>query len=224
MIFILSALWRSRIRGLWKLPDQRVWLLGKLSLVLMGGAMLSKYLSNFLLMGGAVFPTCCLTWGQTMVEVMKITVTSFKRSHACTVTLSAHDPAAGHGWPMPLPETSGHPEASLGQSLAGSLLLSPESWCTQVSVWALQESVSPGLCKFWQVYVGLMMISSKRAYAIPKSAITRASAPIAGHCWPIPMQETLKHSKASLAKSLLGLLEHIRFFLSPLRITDAYGI
>ena len=25
-------------------------------------------------MGGAVFPPCCLTWGQTMVEVMKIMV------------------------------------------------------------------------------------------------------------------------------------------------------
>ena len=23
-------------------------------------------------MGGAVFPSCCLTWGQTMVEIMKI--------------------------------------------------------------------------------------------------------------------------------------------------------
>ena len=33
-------------------------------------------------MGGAVFPPCCLTWGQTMVEVMKIIVTSFKRSQA----------------------------------------------------------------------------------------------------------------------------------------------
>ena len=31
-----------------------------------------------------------------MVEVMKIMVTSFKRSHACTASLSAPDPAAGH--------------------------------------------------------------------------------------------------------------------------------
>ena len=27
---------------------------------------------NFLLKGGAVFPPCCLTWGQTIVKVMKI--------------------------------------------------------------------------------------------------------------------------------------------------------
>ena len=43
----------------------------------MGGTMLSKTLvkktsSSFLLMGGVVFPHCCLTWDQTIVEVMKI--------------------------------------------------------------------------------------------------------------------------------------------------------
>ena len=31
-----------------------------------------------------------------MVEVRKIMETSFKRSHACTATLSAPNPAAGH--------------------------------------------------------------------------------------------------------------------------------
>ena len=39
-----------------------------------------------------------------MVEVMKIMVTSFKRSHALTATLSAPDPASGHSQPMPLPK------------------------------------------------------------------------------------------------------------------------
>ena len=49
------------------------------------------------------------TWGQTMVEVMKIMVTSFERSHACTTaTLSAPNPAAGHHWTTPLLETPGH--------------------------------------------------------------------------------------------------------------------
>ena len=56
---------------------------------------------------------------------------------------------------MPLPETPGHSQASLGQSLLGSLLLSPGSWYTHVSVYALQESVSPVLCKFWQLYGGV---------------------------------------------------------------------
>ena len=73
-------------------------------------------------------------------------------THCCT-----HCPqtGAGHRWPMPLPETPGHSWASLGQSLVGSLLLSPGSWCTQDFVCALQEFVSPVLCKFWWLYGGV---------------------------------------------------------------------
>ena len=65
-----------------------------------------------------------------------------------TVTLSAPNPAAGHRQPTPPPETPGHSQASLGQSLVASLLLSPASWCVQGSVCALQESFSPVMCKF----------------------------------------------------------------------------
>ena len=72
-----------------------------------------------------------------MMEVMKIMATSFKRSHAYTATLNATNPAAGHLQPTPPLETPGHSQASLGQSLVGSLLLSPRSWCTQGFVCAL---------------------------------------------------------------------------------------
>ena len=82
-----------------------------------------------------------------MVEVMKITATSFKRSCAHTAAFSVPDPAAGHHQLMLPPETPGHLQASLGQSLVGSVLLSPGSWCTQGFVCAFQESVSPVLCK-----------------------------------------------------------------------------
>ena len=68
---------------------------------------------------------------------MKIILPSFKRSHAGTATLSAPDPTAGPSQPMPLLETPGHSQASLGQSFIGSLLLSPGSWCTQGFVCAL---------------------------------------------------------------------------------------
>ena len=64
-----------------------------------------------------------------MMEVMKTMVTSFKRSHAPTGTLSATNPAAGHSQPTPLLESPGHSWASLGHSLVGSLLLSLGSWC-----------------------------------------------------------------------------------------------
>ena len=66
----------------------------------------------------------------------------------------APNPAAGHCQPMPLPETPGHSQASLGQFLLWSVL-SPGFWCTQGSVCALQESVCQVLCKFWQLYGGV---------------------------------------------------------------------
>ena len=73
---------------------------------------------------------------------MKIMTTCFKRSHVCTTTLNASDPAAGNCNPTPPPETPGQSHVSLGQSLGVSLLLSPGSWCAQSFVCALQESVS----------------------------------------------------------------------------------
>ena len=73
-------------------------------------------------------------------------------THCCT---QCPQPAGGHHQPTPPLDTAGHPQASLGQSLLGSLLLSPGSWCTQGSACALQESVSPVLCKFWRLCGGV---------------------------------------------------------------------
>ena len=64
-------------------------------------------------------------------------------------------PDSGHCQPTPLLETPGPSRASLGQSLVASLFLSVGSWCTQGFVCALQESVSPVLCEFWQLYGGV---------------------------------------------------------------------
>ena len=86
---------------------------------------------------------------------MKIRATSLERSHAHTAELSAPKPATGHHRPTPLRETPGHSQANLGQSFVGSLLLSPGSSCIQVSVCALQVSVSPVLCKFWWLCGGV---------------------------------------------------------------------
>ena len=105
-------------------------------------------------MGGAVFPPCCLTWDQTMAEVMKIRVPPSK-GPMHTLLHSVPWPCRGHCWPTPLPETPGHSWESLDQSLMWSLLLSPGSWCAQGYVCALQESVSPVLCKFWWLYGGV---------------------------------------------------------------------
>ena len=75
-----------------------------MGLVLMGGAMLSKSLIQFSVDGWNCVPSPLFTWGQTVVEVMNIMETSFKRAHVCTATLSAPNPAAGHHRPTALLE------------------------------------------------------------------------------------------------------------------------
>ena len=49
-----------------------------------------------------MFPPCYLTYGQAVVEVMKIVLTFFKMSQASTAALSAPDLAAGHHQPKSL--------------------------------------------------------------------------------------------------------------------------
>ena len=139
-----------------------------------------------------------------MVEVMKTMVTSFKKSHACTTTLTALKPLAGHQQPRPPLETPGHSWRNLVQSLLGSLLLSPGSWCTQGSVCSFQESISQSCVSSGSSMVGLMETSSKRAYAVPKSAVPKAPVPVAVHRWPVPRQEMLKHSSVSVSVGSLG--------------------
>ena len=63
----------------------------------------------------------------------------------CSRPLLSHA-SAGDSWTL---------VASLSQSLVESLLLSPGSWCVQGFVCTLQESVSPVLCNFWQLYGGI---------------------------------------------------------------------
>ena len=106
-------------------------------------------------LGHGVAPLGALVpWGQTLVEVMEIMVTSFKRSHVCTATLSAPNPAAGHHQLTSLLEAPGHSEASLGQSLVGhcSFLLGPGA---QGSVCALQVS---GFLSPSRLYVVTLLI------------------------------------------------------------------
>ena len=148
------CLLKDKDKRLWKLPDGRDWLWGKLGLVLMGRTMLSKSLILFSVDGWGCVPSLLFDFTSNYGGD-KIMATSFKKSCACTAALSAPNPAADHHQPTPLPEPPGHSHVSLGQPLLGSLLLSPGSWCTQGFVCALQASVSPVLCKFLGLYGGV---------------------------------------------------------------------
>ena len=71
--------------------------------------------------------------------------------------------------------------------------------------------------------VGLMGNSSKRAYAIPRCTSPKAPDSVAVHCWPIPPQETLKHSSLSVSVGSLGPGSH-KVCLSHLSTSGGYGI
>ena len=97
-------------------------------------------------MGRAVFLSCCLTWGQTVVEVMKIMVISLKRFCACTAAPIAFNPAASPHEFMPLQETPEHSQASLGLSLVGchcSFLLRRKSGWGERGRWGTYHAKRP---------------------------------------------------------------------------------
>ena len=68
-----------------------------------------------------------------------------------------------------------------------------------------------------------MVTSSERAYAISMSAAPRAPAPVAVHCWPVPPQETLKHSSVSASVGPLDPGVH-KVCLNPLGISGGNGV
>ena len=91
-------------------------------------------------MGGAVFPL--VVWPEASYGRGNGGNYPFKRSYASTISLRtvafmAPDAAAGVHRPTPPPETPGHLQASLAQSLVGSLFFSPHSCCVQGFVCAL---------------------------------------------------------------------------------------
>ena len=119
VVFILFALWWIRIRGLWKLPDGRDWLRGKLGLVLMGGAIFSKSLIQFSVDEQGFVSSLLLDLRPNHGGVNEDNGNLLQRSHVGTAAVSASHPEAGHCRPTPLPETPGRSWACLGQFLVG---------------------------------------------------------------------------------------------------------
>ena len=100
-----------KVRSLYKFPDGRDWLWGKLSLALMGRAPLSKTLISCLLMGGATLPPCYLfSLKQPNPGVYRLfgRVHGYLQEDLCqdtspsTVAASAPVPEAGHCQPTAL--------------------------------------------------------------------------------------------------------------------------
>ena len=151
-------------------------------------------------------------------------VAFMKRSYACSATLSAPNPAAGHHQPTPLLGTPRHPETGLGPSPVLSLLLSPGSWCISFCC-TLQDSIFQSCVSSGSSMMGLMASSSKRAYAITNSADPepRATVPVADRHQPIPPQEMLNHSSVSVSVGFLRSGAR-KVYLSPLNISGGNGV
>ena len=147
----------------------------------MGGAMLSKSLIQFSVDGWGCVPSLLFDLGPNYVEVMKILVTSFKRSCVHTAALSAPDPAAGHHYPR-LCRRHLDTQAQVWVSLLWrhcSFLLGPDA---HKVLFVPSKSLFPQSCvSSGGSMVGLMVTSYKSAYAIPRPAEPRAPAPEAGH-------------------------------------------
>ena len=114
---------------------------------MMGGAMLSKSLIQFPFDGRGYVPSLLFDLRPNYPESNEDNGNFLQKIPCMHCHTQCPNPAAGHHRLTPLSETPGHAQASLGQPLVGSLLLSPGSWCVQGFVCALQESVSPVLCK-----------------------------------------------------------------------------
>ena len=133
-----QSVWWRRIRGLWKLPDGRDWLRGKLGLVLMAQAMLSISLIQFsglntaaiLLRGQGRVPSLLLDLRPNYGRGNENNCDLLQKVPCTHWYTQCPNPSAGHCWPMPPPETPRNSRASLGQSLVESLFLSSGSWVT----------------------------------------------------------------------------------------------
>ena len=217
MVFILSSLRWTRTKGLRKLPDGRDWLKENPGLFLMGRAMLSKSLIQISFDEWGCVPSPLFDLRPNYVGGNE------DNPSKGIATFRASDPTAGHCWPMPLPETPGHSLASLGQSLVGSLLLTPGSWFKVLFV--PSKSLFPQSCVSSGIsMVGLMATSSKRAYAIPRCAAPRT---------PSPMDRPLlTHTSAGDTQTLKGKSDSVsvgspivyRFCLIPPSISGRYGV
>ena len=174
-------------------------------------------------MGRAVFPPCSLTWSQTMVEVMKITalpstgpVHTLPHSVPPTLQQATADPRLHQR----LLDTHRHIWVSVFWGHCSFLLGAG----THRVLFMLSKSLFPQSCvNSGGCMMELMVTSSKRAYAIPRSTAPRSPALEAVHCWPVPPQETLKHSSGSVSVGSLGPGVY-KVCLSPPSISGGYGV
>ena len=96
-----------------------------------------------------------------------------------------------------------HSQKSLGQSLVGSLPLSPGSWGTRFCL-SPPESAPPVLCKFGPLYGGVNGDLLKEGLCHTQVHSTQSTWPCGRPLLTHTSQEMLKHSSGSVFVGSLG--------------------
>ena len=147
--------------------------------------------------------------------------TSFKRSHACTYCYTHYPQPCSR---PPLTHTSTSDSWTLlGKSGSVSCgVTAPFSWVLVHKVlFVPSKSISQSCLSLSSSLVGLMATSSKRAYAIPKSAAPRAPDPVAK--LPHTSIGDAQTQSVSIFVGSLGPGAH-KVCLSPLSISGGNGV
>ena len=137
---------------------------------------------------------------------------SFKRSHLHIATLSAPNPAAGHGQPPPTHASARDSWTFIGKSRSvscGVTTLSPGSWCVQVSVctsFCFSKNLFPQSCLFWQLYGGVNGDFLQKGLCHTQVCCTQSPCPRSSPLLTHTPQETLKPSSASVSVGLWVLV------------------
>ena len=119
-----------------------------------------------------------------------------------SAVVSASDLKTGCCGHTPPPEAPGCSLVSLTASLVGSLLLSPGSQCAQSFVCALQESVSPVLCKCWRFYGGVNGDLLQEGLCHTQVRCTQSPCPC---CSPLLIHTSTGDTQTQFCLSLCGV-------------------
>ena len=185
----------------------RDWLRGNWVLL---WAIISKSLIQFSADGWGCVPSLLFNCGHTMVEVMKIVGTFFKRALLPSVPPTS-------SWPSPSHASAGESWTLIGKTGSVSCgVTAPFSWVLvhTGSVCALRESVFPVPGKFWWLCGGVNGYHLQEGFYHTKSTAPQSAAPL----WQFTADPYLhrRHSNTVLSKSLWGLwvLVHATFVWS----------
>ena len=165
----------------------------------MGGAMLSKYLIPCSVDGWSCVPSLLFTWDQTMVEIMKIMATSFKRSHAlaqcprpCSRPPLTHA-SARDSWTL----TGKSESVSCGVTAPFSWVLVHTRLCL-----CPPRVYFPVLCKFWQVCGGVNGDLLKKGLCHTQVCCTQSPWPAGG---PLLTRTSTGDTQTQFCLSLCGV-------------------